>query len=268
MHYVYLLIDPFTNQPFYVGKGVGKRKYHHVQPSQQKYNPIKANKIKSIIERGGDIQYETIECATESDAFKLEVELITKYGKLCNGTGILTNLDDGGRGGSSGRPITEEVRKKLKLRKRVSHSEKTRQLIANAHKRTKTKEIKLKIQQSTNNSCPVLQYTVKGKLVNEYISARQAYIETGIDASQIIYCCKGKRGYKTAKGFVWKYKNPNDNSASKKKPVIQLDKDLNPLCTYDSIGDAARAFDTSRTMICKCCANPDSTAFGFYWRYL
>jgi len=64
---VYILIDPRTKLPFYVGKGKGKR---------------------------------FIENLTEEDAFLLEHALIAWFGRKICGNGILTNLLSGGKNGN------------------------------------------------------------------------------------------------------------------------------------------------------------------------
>lgn len=50
----------------------------------------------------------------------------------------------------------------------------------------------------------VLQYTLDGKFIDEYISTREAERKTKIPNQHIGQCCLGKR--KTAGGYVWKYK--------------------------------------------------------------
>ena len=45
--------------------------------------------------------------------------------------------------------------------------------------------------------------TRAGVPVREYESARQAARDTGVNASSITQCCKGKQ--KSAGGFIWKY---------------------------------------------------------------
>ena len=52
----------------------------------------------------------------------------------------------------------------------------------------------------------VLQYTIDGQFIAEYKSESEASRQTGISQSQIDGCCKGKYGYKTAGGSIWKYK--------------------------------------------------------------
>lgn len=49
----------------------------------------------------------------------------------------------------------------------------------------------------------VLQYDLKGDLLNSYDSTVKAGEAVGIDPSNICRCCNGKT--KTSKGYVWKY---------------------------------------------------------------
>lgn len=53
-------------------------------------------------------------------------------------------------------------------------------------------------------SIPVIQYTKSGEFVAEYYGQLEAKRITGISNSNIGMCCKGK--YKTAGGYVWKFK--------------------------------------------------------------
>ena len=50
---------------------------------------------------------------------------------------------------------------------------------------------------------PVAQYTLERKFLKKYNSASEAMRETGIDASSIGKCCKGKLN--SVKGFLWEY---------------------------------------------------------------
>lgn len=65
--YVYALLDPrkpghyeyknicFLYEPFYVGKGTGRRCLDHFKKSELKYNTYKNNKIKKIISKKMDV---------------------------------------------------------------------------------------------------------------------------------------------------------------------------------------------------------------------
>ena len=50
----------------------------------------------------------------------------------------------------------------------------------------------------------VLQYTLDGKFLNEYVSGRDAERKTGIPHGGILQCCQGK--WRTWRGYIWKYK--------------------------------------------------------------
>ena len=52
----------------------------------------------------------------------------------------------------------------------------------------------------------VSQFTLDGKFVKEYNSITEAERCTGIKRGNICYCCKNIKGYKSAGGFKWKYK--------------------------------------------------------------
>lgn len=104
MVYVYELIDPRTNIPFYVGKGTGDRHTHHLTESllspDEWTNVNKCQTILDILSSGGTIIYAFHQCADESAAYLLETDLIRQYGRVCNGTGVLTNIQPGGKGGA------------------------------------------------------------------------------------------------------------------------------------------------------------------------
>lgn len=65
-------------------------------------------------------------------------------------------------------------------------------------------KINIKLQLTNKNSKAVLQYTLDGKFLKEFISIRDAARKTGISRSVIKNCCSGI--LKTGKGFVWKFK--------------------------------------------------------------
>ena len=46
-----------------------------------------------------------------------------------------------------------------------------------------------------------------GQIINEFYGAREAERCTGIDDAHISACCLNKRGFKTAGGYQWKYKD-------------------------------------------------------------
>lgn len=93
--YIYLRED---ETPYYVGKGQGRRAFKNSGRRMKK--PSDETKIVFHSEN-----------LTEDEAFVLERELIKKYGRKDNGTGILRNLTDGGEG-TSGSIWSSDSKKK------------------------------------------------------------------------------------------------------------------------------------------------------------
>lgn len=61
------------------------------------------------------------------------------------------------------------------------------------------------INDGPTGSKPVLQFTKSGNFVAEYESTMDAQRKTGIHNQSISACCLGKK-YKSAGGYIWKYK--------------------------------------------------------------
>jgi hypothetical protein len=80
MYYVYLYLKE-DGTPYYVGKGKGNR-------WKQKSHSVEVPPPDRVIFYVKDVDEET--------ALKEEVNLILKYGRLTDGTGILENKTDGG----------------------------------------------------------------------------------------------------------------------------------------------------------------------------
>ena len=55
-------------------------------------------------------------------------------------------------------------------------------------------------------SKPVIQFTKDGQFVKEYKSGYEAERQTGINQRQISMCCLGRKGYKSAGNYKWKFK--------------------------------------------------------------
>lgn len=114
-YYVYELIDPRSNQPFYVGKGKNDRMYQHIEEAKRKIsktsNKLKINKIRKILNSGyKDVIYnKVIENITSDEALLYEQFIISWYRNLKIN---LCNLTDGGIGGDTFtfHPRKEEIR--------------------------------------------------------------------------------------------------------------------------------------------------------------
>lgn len=95
MYYVYQLVDPRTNKPFYIGKGTGNRAKTHLKKVPDTRNVYKENKIASIREEGLEprIEYIAENISDESLAYAIEEQTILYYGrKGYEENGILTNI--------------------------------------------------------------------------------------------------------------------------------------------------------------------------------
>lgn len=101
MYYVYELIDPRVNLPFYVGKGKNKRVYFHLSEKTRakSENPKKYDKIQKIRKEGYEPEIKIVQYfEDENDAYEYEEKLIKTYGrKDIDENGILTNICENSR---------------------------------------------------------------------------------------------------------------------------------------------------------------------------
>ena len=114
-YYVYVYCDPrkpgkfeydnlnftFNYEPFYVGMGRNSRWTRHLTPYEinWNYNSIKNGKIKHILSEGYDILKYVVFYKTKmlrDEAREIEKLLINQIGRICDNTGVLSNLTLGG----------------------------------------------------------------------------------------------------------------------------------------------------------------------------
>jgi hypothetical protein len=97
--YVYVLLRP-DGQPFYVGKGLGRRVFNHeMEAGNTTLRTHKLNVIRATNRRGARIGYALPHfCDDETEAHALEVKLIAELGRHDLKRGPLTNQTDGGEG--------------------------------------------------------------------------------------------------------------------------------------------------------------------------
>lgn len=100
-YYVYALVDPRTEQPFYIGKGKGARISYHETEALGKNNSAKLHRIREIWAAEQQVTRRVLaHFCDEAEAYKFEAQVIAKIG-LQN----LTNIMPGG-GSSAPKPRT------------------------------------------------------------------------------------------------------------------------------------------------------------------
>jgi hypothetical protein len=104
---VYLHRKKSDNTVFYVGIGQDYRPYV-TRGRSNLWNKVK-DKYGIIV----DVIHENI---NKDEAIKIEIELISKYGRIDIGTGCLTNLTDGGEGINAGYKHNDSFKEKARQR--------------------------------------------------------------------------------------------------------------------------------------------------------
>ena len=110
-YYVYILIDPTTNEKFYVGKGYGNRIFAHINNALK--NPLKTDKINRILQinkKGREVDHIILRHGlTEREAFEVEATAIDLLGleKLTN---AVIGHDSGERGWMTANDVIAEFR--------------------------------------------------------------------------------------------------------------------------------------------------------------
>jgi len=117
-YYIYFIYEIDSVNPFYVGKGKGRRLHDHLQPRRLKKNTFLYNKLRSMIKKGEEFTIQIVmDGLTESEAFVEEMYFIQKFGRRDIDTGCLCNMTNGGDG-VSGLIHSEEHRLKLSISRR------------------------------------------------------------------------------------------------------------------------------------------------------
>jgi len=136
--YCYVLLDPrkpgdydygprvhFDYEPFYAGKGQGRRSDRHVPHALKtgadtKGNRHKTNKIRKIVREGYEVLVKrTRKCTNEEASHELERQLIASIGRKDLKLGPLTNLTDGGEGTVN---VALDVRRRIGRKNKAHHA--------------------------------------------------------------------------------------------------------------------------------------------------
>lgn len=191
MAYVYQHIRKDTNKPFYIGIGSDFNFYR-----ANKF--LGRNEIWERIKNKTEILVEILHNDIEwSDACKIEIELIKKYGRINNKTGILSNMTDGGEG-TLNRVISED----------------TRYLLGNGNRgKKRTEKSKLKQSQVTKG---VKKPKSHGEKIREYRIGKKMSEETKRRMSEN---SKGRSSWNKGIPFSEESKIKMSNSKKGKKTL-------------------------------------------------
>lgn len=113
----------------------------------------------------------------------------------------------------------------------------------------------------------VYQYDCKtGELINSYESLSQAAEAVDAVKQNISDVCLSF--YNTCKGYAWSYDEDYELFIDKrKKEVIQFDLNKNFIAKYESLAEASRVTNTSKTCIARCCRGDRTSTHGFIFEY-
>ena len=205
--------------------------YRHITPDGKSYIGCTSNTIKqrwnvgykhcplfrAVYEQYGwdGMQHETLATVSdESEAYKIEQEMITKY--QSNNPDFGYNISMGGKATYAGLKHTDET--KDKIRKANTGAVFTKEHCENLSKALKgnmvgeknpmygkpksAETIQRQYDSHRHEMKPVVQLDLDGNVLNTFFSIHEAARRTGISRSCICNCLRSQR---CSMGFRWKY---------------------------------------------------------------
>ncbi len=218
MAYVYRHIRLDTNQPFYIGIGTDKNYFRANQKTGSKRNKY-WNNIISKTKYEVEILFDNL---TWEEACNKEREFISLYGRKDIGTGILSNMTDGGEGATNvkvseitreklsklgkkriGKKFTDEHRKNISLAKIKANSIPPSRKGASMSLESIKKIIETRNKNGIGRKL-IYQYDLEKNLINIFTHGDNI-LETypSFSKGNISSVCRGER--KVAYNFIWSY---------------------------------------------------------------
>jgi len=236
-YYVYLHLNPKTEEIFYVGMGCDNRDKDFKYGRNLYY-------LNYVSKHGLPLVKRIKENLSKNEASELEKEYISLYGRKYLGKGTLTNISEGGEYGVKGRKynMTKEHKEKISnSNKNTSkHTPESKSKISQANSGyTHTPETKEKIRQSR-----------LGKKASQSTKEKMSNLRKG-------------------RVINWKLGGKPRPSTSKiqSKSIKQLDLQGNFLKLWGSMKEAGNFLNIHPSGISACCRGKYQTAGGFKWLY-
>lgn len=248
--YVYVYRDSAGN-PFYVGKGQGKRSKTHLHAchnsKRRSYGTMLYTKLRKMA-RLEEIPVIDIvkDNLAEEDAFRWEKHYITLWGRRDIKTGCLCNHTEGGEG-QTGLKHSEESRQKM----REVQTPRLREL-AKAQRGKKL----------SAERCAKMAEAQRGRKHSPESIEKTAAAHRGM-----------KRSAETCRRISEANSNPSKEtrekmSKARKIPVVALDiKTGEDLMEFDSAKDAGSFFGVTNAAITNALRGKVRTSVGCRWRY-
>lgn len=246
-YYVYCYLDPrkpgnfiyenlkFDHEPFYIGKGIGKRINEHVRISQIKRdkNKHKSNKIQKIlIDNLKPIKIKIYSNLNENDALIKEMEIINLIGRMDMNKGPLTNLTNGGE--------NNWVRfKDLGLEKQ--------------------QEIRERNSKRMKENNPMKNPEVAKKCAKSKTGKRYSE-EYKSNMSKILLQSKNHKDSVRSQENREKHRKLQEKNM---KPIIQYDTNMNYICEYVSVCEATRKTNVKKSYISAVINHRQKSTHGF-----
>jgi group I intron endonuclease len=217
------------NNKIYIGqaKNITKRLYQYKY--YFKTNIFTNKHLTSAIKKFGleNFEFSILEYVEENNLSEREIYWISHFDSSNNEKGYNKTL------GGDGLKATPEIKLKISISLTGKKHTEERNLnqslsqLNNKHtqeskdKLSKTnierfKNIEAREKQGIKLRKPVIQYSLQGDFIKEWISTREVEKILKIDRGTISKCCNGKGYYKSAGGYIWKYKiieNGNEKTA-------------------------------------------------------
>lgn len=114
-YYVYLLVNPETNTPFYVGKGEGNRVFDHLNEAKEgKKGTDKLDQIQAILKNNNEVEHVIVRHGlNEKIAYQIEASLIDVFRFIPSFNDFVSgNIQGGVNSIENGLMSSEEIKRK------------------------------------------------------------------------------------------------------------------------------------------------------------